>query len=66
MFCVLFTIAAVVYFIRPRAGHYAILGLTIAVLLANASTGPAKANMFWLFIGAILLVPLLSRRSAAS
>jgi len=64
--CLLFAGAAITYFVRPRVGHHAMLSLSIVVVLMNASTGTAAANAFWFLVCAVLLLPMLSRRSAAS
>ena len=64
--CFGFTAAAVTFFFRPRLGHHAMLVLTLLVLITHAASGPADANAFWFLVAAILLLPILSRRTASA
>ena len=62
LFCFAVTAASIVFFVHPRLGHHLLLSLTVIVLLYFAPTGPAQANLFWLFVAALLGMPLLFPR----
>lgn len=65
--CLLFTVSGIVYFIRPRLGHHALLGLTSFVLLTHAGSGPPSGDVFWYLVLGFLLLPYLpTRRRLAS
>ena len=59
--CFLFTAAAIGYWVKPRLGHHALLGLTVFILSTHVG-GHLAEYVFWFFVLGLLLLPYLPER----
>jgi len=59
--CFTLTAASIVFFVYPKFGHHVLFSLTIIVLLLHGPAGPAQANLFWILVAILLVLPWLFR-----
>jgi hypothetical protein len=58
--CLLAALSAAVYFVRPRAGLYGLIAVTLATLLAAGTGMSPRGVVFHLAVLVLLCLPLLS------
>ena len=64
--CLLFAVCGLVYFVWPKLGHHTLLALSIGVFVTHAGAGQRSADMFWLCLIGLLLIPYFGHRYFAT